>query len=89
MKDVYRTAVRTFLCACLLLGSVAVASAQAPTGQQAAPAPDATTDSKPLLSLTTPRISKLFQHLTTPRSTSETEAQTSPPQISKRTIVLT
>ena len=44
MKVVYRTAVRTFLCTCLLLGSVAVARAQATTGQQSAPSPDNTTD---------------------------------------------
>ena len=44
MKVVYRTAVRTFLCTCLLLGSVALARAQAATGQQAAPTPDNTTD---------------------------------------------
>jgi hyperosmotically inducible periplasmic protein len=43
MKVAYRTAVRTFLCTCLLLGSVVVARAQEPTGQQAAPAPDNTT----------------------------------------------
>jgi len=42
MRVVYRTAVRTFLCTCLLLGSGALARAQEPTGQQAAPAPDNT-----------------------------------------------
>ena len=46
MKVVYRTAVRTFLCTCLLLGSVAVAGAQATTGQQTAPAPDNTPDQR-------------------------------------------
>ena len=42
MKVVYRTAVRTFLCTALLLGSGALARAQEPTGQQAAPAVDNT-----------------------------------------------
>jgi len=42
MKVVYRTAVRTFLCTGLLLGSGALALAQEPTGQQAAPAVDNT-----------------------------------------------
>jgi hyperosmotically inducible periplasmic protein len=42
MKIVYRTAVRTFLCACLLFGSGALARAQEPTGQQASPAVDNT-----------------------------------------------
>jgi hyperosmotically inducible protein len=37
MKVFYRTAVRTFLCTGLLLGSGAFALAQEPTGQQAAP----------------------------------------------------
>jgi hyperosmotically inducible protein len=40
MKVVYSTAVRTLLCAGLLLGSVAMAQAQDPTGQQASPAAD-------------------------------------------------
>jgi hyperosmotically inducible periplasmic protein len=40
MKFVYRTAVRTFLCTGLLLGSGALALAQEPAGQQ--PAPDNT-----------------------------------------------
>lgn len=38
MKVVYRTAARTFLCTGLLLGSGALARAQEPTPQQAAPA---------------------------------------------------
>jgi hyperosmotically inducible protein len=42
MKVVYKTAVRTFLCTGLLLGSGALALAQEPTGQQAAPAVDNT-----------------------------------------------
>jgi hypothetical protein len=42
MKVVYRTAVRTFLCSGLLLGSGMFARAQEPTGQQAAPAVDNT-----------------------------------------------
>src|SRR6202162_1578706 len=37
MTSVYRTAVRTFLCTGLLLGSGALALAQEPVGQQAAP----------------------------------------------------
>ena len=37
MKFVYRTAVSTFLCTCLLLGSGALALAQEPTSQQTAP----------------------------------------------------
>ena len=37
MKFVYRTAVRNFLCTGLLLGSGALALAQEPAGQQAAP----------------------------------------------------
>src|ERR1051326_8658534 len=40
MKVAYRMAVRTLLCAGLLLGSVALAGAQQPTGQQASPAAD-------------------------------------------------
>lgn len=40
MKVAYRMAVRTLLCAGLLLGSVASAGAQQPTGQQASPAAD-------------------------------------------------
>jgi hyperosmotically inducible periplasmic protein len=40
MKSVYGTAVRTFLCTTLLLGSAAFALAQEPSGQQ--PAPDNT-----------------------------------------------
>jgi hyperosmotically inducible periplasmic protein len=42
MKVVYRTAVRTFLCTGLLLGSGMFARAQEPTGQQAAPTVDNT-----------------------------------------------
>jgi len=42
MKVVYKTAVRTFLCTGLLLGSGALALAQEPTGQPAAPAVDNT-----------------------------------------------
>jgi hyperosmotically inducible protein len=42
MKAIYRTAVRTFLCAALLLGSGALARAQESTGQQAPPAADNT-----------------------------------------------
>ena len=40
MKVVYSTTVRTFLCAGLLLGSVALTQAQEPAGQQASPAAD-------------------------------------------------
>jgi hyperosmotically inducible periplasmic protein len=42
MKVVYRTAVRTFLCAGLLLGGGALARAQEPAGQEASPAVDNT-----------------------------------------------
>lgn len=42
MKAFYGTTVRTFMCTALLLGSGAFASAQEPTGQQAAPAVDNT-----------------------------------------------
>jgi osmotically-inducible protein OsmY len=42
MKVVYRTAVRTFLCTGLLLGSGVLARAQQPTAQQASPAVDNT-----------------------------------------------
>jgi hyperosmotically inducible periplasmic protein len=40
MIVVYRTTVRTFLCAGLLFGSFALVQAQQPTGQQASPAAD-------------------------------------------------
>ena len=40
MKAVYSNSIRTFLCIGLLLGSVALARAQDPTGQQASPAAD-------------------------------------------------
>ena len=40
MKVVYSTGVRTLLCAGLLLGGVALAGAQQPTGQQASSAAD-------------------------------------------------
>ncbi len=40
MKVLYRTAVRTIVCAGMLLGSVAFAQAQDPTGQQVSPAAD-------------------------------------------------
>jgi hyperosmotically inducible periplasmic protein len=42
MKVAHRTAVRTFLCICVLLGTAALALAQEPTTQPAAPAPDNT-----------------------------------------------
>ncbi|MGA8761763.1 MAG: BON domain-containing protein, partial [Candidatus Sulfotelmatobacter sp.] len=42
MKAFYGTAVRTFLCTALLIGSGAFARALEPTGQQAAPAVDNT-----------------------------------------------
>jgi hyperosmotically inducible protein len=40
MNVVYRTTVRTLLCAGLLFGSFALIKAQQPTGQQASPAAD-------------------------------------------------
>ena len=40
MKSVYRTAVRTIVCAGILLGSVALAGAQDPASQQVSPAAD-------------------------------------------------
>jgi hyperosmotically inducible protein len=40
MKVIYRTAVRTLLCAGLLFGSFVLVRAQQPTGQQASPAAD-------------------------------------------------
>ena len=42
MKFVFGAALRTFLCAVLLLGSAAFASAQEQAGQQSAPAADNT-----------------------------------------------
>ena len=42
MKAIFRTAVRTFLCTGLLLGSGALARAQEPTPQQPSPAVDNT-----------------------------------------------
>jgi hyperosmotically inducible periplasmic protein len=42
MRAIYRTAVRTFLCAALLLGSGALARVQESGGQQAPPAADNT-----------------------------------------------
>jgi hyperosmotically inducible periplasmic protein len=41
-KAVYRNVVRSLLCAGLLLGTTALASAQEPSAQQASPAPDNT-----------------------------------------------
>ena len=42
MKTVYRNVVRSLLCAGLLVGTAALASAQEPSTQQASPAPDNT-----------------------------------------------